>query len=57
VPVDDIREPVSPDWVIPLEVSPVHMPEFVTSDSWIFHPDFLDVLQGESLSGRTGQNL
>ena len=55
--VDDIGKPISPDRVIPLEVSPVHMPEFVTSDPWIFHPDILDVLQGKSLSGRTGQNL
>ncbi len=57
MPVDDVREPVAPDGVIPLEVSPVHMPKLGASDSRIFYPYSPDVFQGKGFPGCPDQNL
>jgi len=55
--VDDVREPIAANRIVPMEVSAVHMPEFGPSYSGILCPDILDVFQSKGFSGRAGQNL
>jgi hypothetical protein len=55
--VDNVGKPIASDRVVPLEVTPVHMPDLISAHPGILCPDFLDIFQSKGLPGHTGKNL